>query len=140
MPRAERMKYALIVDHAECLAPAVLQSPESLVNHHPADSRKSTASPDLLPCPSIHRPPAHPYHASQMLANAPNGKVSAALAEIYTKEGLSDNTAGDKKVGEGKVDSVPAGEAGGEDEYTPVVYVAMVSGFFRRACAFCSCR
>lgn len=48
-----------------------------------------------------------------MLANAPNGKISEALAQICTKEGISL-----KKVN-------PADDDGDED-FTPVVYVARV--------------
>lgn len=51
-----------------------------------------------------------------MLANAPNGKVSDALAKIYTKEGITL--------------SKPKGANGAEAQedglFTPVVYVAKV--------------
>ena len=49
---------------------------------------------------------------AEMLANTPNGKVSDALTQIYTKEGISM--------------SMPKGINDGqeEEEFTPVVYVA----------------
>lgn len=68
-----------------------------------------------------------------MLANTPNGKVSEALAQIYTKEGIS--LSKPKVGGKGNAGGAGAdggaegggGEAGGaEDEFTPVVYVAKV--------------
>lgn len=64
-----------------------------------------------------------------MLANTPNGKVSEALAQIYTKEGISlKQTRGD---GKGKGGGAAAGAGGGGadeggEDFTPVVYVAKV--------------
>lgn len=57
-----------------------------------------------------------------MLANAPNGKVAAALADIYSKEGMSCANGG--------------GEEGGKQEYTPVVYVAKVRWLLLVVCCF----
>ena len=64
----------------------------------------------------------------QMLANTPNGKISEALAQIYTKEGISLSK---PKGGMGKAGGAAAdggAGAGGEteEEFTPVVYVAKV--------------
>ncbi len=69
-----------------------------------------------------------------MLANTPNGKVSEALAQIYTKEGISlkQPTGGGKGKdgGAGAGAGAGAGGGGAEDEggedFTPVVYVAKV--------------
>lgn len=69
-----------------------------------------------------------------MLANMPNGKVSEALAQIYTKEGISLSKPKDGKGAAGK-----AGEGGGggeeDEEFTPVVYVAEVREKRAGACS-----
>lgn len=74
---------------------------------------------------------ASPPSPPQMLANTPNGKVSEALAQIYTKEGVSlskPKGGGKGKAGSAGADGGAGGEGGGmgeeEEELTPVVYVA----------------
>lgn len=65
-----------------------------------------------------------------MLANTPNGKVSEALAQIYTKEGISlskpKGGGKGKAGGAGAADGGAGGEGETEEEFTPVVYVAKV--------------
>lgn len=64
-----------------------------------------------------------------MLANTPNGKVSEALAQIYTKEGISlKQPTGGGKGKDGAAGASAGGDGadeGGED-FIPVVYVAKV--------------
>lgn len=71
----------------------------------------------------------------KMLANTPNGKVSEALAQIYTKEGISLSKPKESgKAAAGKTGE--EGEADGEDEeFTPVVYVAKVREKKAGACS-----
>lgn len=65
----------------------------------------------------------------QILANAPNGKVSTAIAEILSKEGIAESApqAGKEQAQDGDVKPSWDGEGEG---FSPVVYVAMVSFFF----------